>query len=183
MEGCSRQLLFLKALLNYFASSIGLKINFEKSMTVPINMSSGRIHHLAATFGCSVGNLPFTYLGLPLGLTKPRVEEFMPLITRCERRLVSTSLFFLSQAGRLQITNSVFTALPTFYMSTLSPSFSSKKAYHQLKGSSGANPFFEWMWRSSCQHTPIFRMDVEIFMPTQAQSIFLAPCSGQAEYP
>lgn len=65
MEGCSRQLLFLKALLNSFASSTGLKINFGKSMMVPINMSSERIHHLATTFGCSVGNLPFTYLGLP----------------------------------------------------------------------------------------------------------------------
>jgi len=41
----------------------------------------------------------------------------MPLVSRCERRLVCTSLF-LSQAGKLQITNSVFTSLPTFFMST-----------------------------------------------------------------
>jgi hypothetical protein len=42
-------------------------------------------------------------------LTKPRVEDFLSLVTRCERRLVNTSLF-LSQAGKLQITNSVFTS-------------------------------------------------------------------------
>jgi hypothetical protein len=59
------------------------------------------------------------YLGLPLGLTKPKVEDFMPLVNRCERRLVSTSLF-LSQAGKLQLTNSIFTALPTFFMCTFS---------------------------------------------------------------
>jgi hypothetical protein len=35
------------------------------------------------------------------------------LISKCERRLASTSMF-LSQAGRLQITNVVFTALPHF---------------------------------------------------------------------
>jgi hypothetical protein len=117
MEGCARQLFTLKALLNTFASSTGLRVNFAKSMMVPINMTDARVHHLAATFGCSVGSLPFTYLGLPLGLTKPKVDDFMPLVTRCERRLVSTSLF-LTQAGRLQITNSVFSSLPTFYMST-----------------------------------------------------------------
>jgi hypothetical protein len=86
-------------------------------MMVPVNVSVGKLQHLAATFGCSTGNLPFTYLGLPLGLTKPKVEDFLPLVSRCERRLVSTSLF-LSQAGRLQITNSVFSSLPTFYMCT-----------------------------------------------------------------
>jgi hypothetical protein len=117
MEGCARQLFFLKGLLNSFASSCGLKVNFTKSMMVPINLSNARVQHLASTFGCSVGSFPFTYLGLPLGLTKPRVDDFLPMVTRCERRLVSTSLF-LSQAGKLRITNSVFTSLPTFYMST-----------------------------------------------------------------
>jgi len=77
------------------------------------------LNHLARTFGCSTGSLPFTYLGLPLGLTKQKTEEFLPIVNRCERILVSTSLY-LSQARRLQLTNSVFTALPTFYMSTFS---------------------------------------------------------------
>jgi hypothetical protein len=100
MEGCGRQLFILKALLNTFADSSGVRVNFGKSMLIPINISVEKTKHLAATFGCSVGSLPFTYLGLPLGLTKPKVEDFLPLVTRCERRLVSTSLF-LSQAGKL----------------------------------------------------------------------------------
>jgi hypothetical protein len=86
-------------------------------MMIPINISEDRIIHLAATFGCSIGSLPFTYLGLPLGLTKPRVDDFLPLINRCEKRLISTSLF-LSQAGKLQMVNSVFSSLSTFFMST-----------------------------------------------------------------
>jgi hypothetical protein len=117
MEGCGRQLFTLKALLNSFASSTSHKVNFAKSMMVPINISDERLKHLAATFGCFTGTLPFTYLGLPLGLTKPRVDDFLPLVTRCEKRLTSTSLF-LSQAGKLQMVNSVFTSLPTFFMST-----------------------------------------------------------------
>jgi hypothetical protein len=119
MEGCGKQLFFLKALLNSFSLSTGLRVNFQKSMMVPINTPESRLQHLAATFGCSTGSLPFTYLGLPLGITKPKIEEFLPLVTRCERRLISTSIF-LSQAERLQITNSVFTSLPTFFMCTFS---------------------------------------------------------------
>jgi hypothetical protein len=117
MEACANQLFILKALLQSFASSTGLKVNFHKSMMIPINITLERLNHLAATFGCATGSLPFTYLGLPLGITKPRVEDFLPIVTKCERRLLSTSLY-LTQAGRLQLTNSVFSALPTFYMCT-----------------------------------------------------------------
>lgn len=57
--------------------------------------------------------MPFTYLGLPLGTTKPKVVDFLPLINKCERRLVATSTF-LSQGGKLEITNSVLTAMLIF---------------------------------------------------------------------
>lgn len=117
MEGCSSQLTHLKALLHTYVESTGLRVNYSKSMMVPINMDENSCAILAQTLGCSVGSLPFTYLGLPLGLTKPKVEDFLPLVNRCERRLMSTSTF-LSQAGRLQMTNAVFTSLPMFYLCT-----------------------------------------------------------------
>jgi hypothetical protein len=44
-------------------------------MMLPINMSKERLNHLANTFGCSTGSFTFNYLGLPLGLAKPRVED------------------------------------------------------------------------------------------------------------
>lgn len=117
MEGCARQLFVLKALLSTFATSTGLKVNFSKSMLIPINISEEKLHHVSATFGCAVGQLPFTYLGLPLELTKPKIKDYLPLVSICERRLVSTSLL-LSQAGKLQMTNAIFSSLPTFFMST-----------------------------------------------------------------
>jgi len=43
-------------------------------------MQPDKIDHLAQTFGCSKGTLPFTYLGLPLGLTKLKVEDFFASI-------------------------------------------------------------------------------------------------------
>ena len=97
--------------------SVGLKVNYSKSMLVPINVEENRTSLLAQLFGCVVGSLPFTYLGLPLGLTKPKVIDFLLLVTKCERRLAFTSSF-LSQAGRLEVTNSIFTSFPMFFMST-----------------------------------------------------------------
>jgi hypothetical protein len=93
MEACSRQLLTLKALLHSLRDSTGLKVNYSKSIMVPINLSETRLDHLARTFNYEKVILPFTYLGLPLGLTKPRVIDFSPLVSRCESRLAATSTF------------------------------------------------------------------------------------------
>jgi hypothetical protein len=54
----------------------------------------------------------------PLGITKPKIHDFLPLVNKCERRLGGVSSM-LSQAGRLQMTNAVLSSLPTYYMCTL----------------------------------------------------------------
>jgi hypothetical protein len=87
-------------------------------MMVPINLSNEKLNHLARTFGCATGSFPFTYLGLPLGLNRPKVDDFLPLISKCEKRL-NYVFPFLNQAGRLEITNSILTALPTYTMCSI----------------------------------------------------------------
>jgi len=71
LPGDARNLFNLKGLLRSFSDSTGLHVNFAKSFLVPINMSNHRATYLANIFGCQVGSMPFTYLGLPLGTTKP----------------------------------------------------------------------------------------------------------------
>jgi hypothetical protein len=71
---------------------------------------------LSHAFGCIVGSFSFTYHGLPLGLTKPLVKDYAPLICRVERRCL---IPVLSYAGRLQLVNSVISSLPTYYMCSL----------------------------------------------------------------
>jgi hypothetical protein len=73
---------------------------------------------LASTFHCLIGSYPFTYIGLPMGLSKPKVEDFLPFIQRIKKRLLSTSTF-LNQAGRLEMVNAVLSALPTFFMGNI----------------------------------------------------------------
>jgi hypothetical protein len=118
MEACPRQLFFLKAMLNSFAESTGLHVNYHKSNIYPINVTDQKMEILANTFHCKIGSMSFTYLGIPLGLQRPNLGAFLPLIQKIEKRLASTSVF-LSQAGRLQMVNAVFSSLPTYYMCTL----------------------------------------------------------------
>jgi hypothetical protein len=118
MEACPKQLFFLKAVLNSYATSTGLRVNYNKSSLYPINVNPEKMEILSRTFNCQIRSMPFTYPGLPLGLSKPRIQHFLPLIQRIEKRLSCTSNF-VSQAGRLELVNSVFSALPTFLMCTL----------------------------------------------------------------
>jgi hypothetical protein len=111
------QLAHLQSLLQSFADSSGLKVNFDKSLMIPINVDEAHFDLLATSLGCTKGSLPFTYLGLPLRATKPSIADFWPLVSKCERRLTVFSSF-LSDAGRLQLTNDVLSALPTFAMCT-----------------------------------------------------------------
>ena len=118
LPGNARTLFNLKSLLRTFSDSCGLHVNFSKSFLVLINISNERAQHLARTFGCQLGTMPFTYLGLPLGTMKPSIEDFTPLLSRTERRLSGFSRL-LSYDGWLILVNSVLTALPTFYMCSL----------------------------------------------------------------
>lgn len=73
---------------------------------------------LAQTLGYQIGTMSFTYLGLPLGLSRLTVTNFTPILTRVEKHLMGISKM-LTYAGRLILLNSVYSSLPTFNMCTL----------------------------------------------------------------
>ncbi|WVZ76880.1 LOW QUALITY PROTEIN: hypothetical protein U9M48_024802 [Paspalum notatum var. saurae] len=115
LEAYAKQLFSLRAVLSSFSASTGLKINFNKSLMLLVNE---KLKLLSSTFGCQTGSLTFTYLGLPMGTTKPKIEDFTPLMDKVERRLTSCSAY-LSYSGRLEIVNSVITPIITYTMSTI----------------------------------------------------------------
>jgi retron-type reverse transcriptase len=108
------QIVALKDVLHNFTLSTGLKINYHKSSMVPINVPAEDMKVLAEAFGCQIASLPFTYLGLPLGTTKPKLNDLAPIVTRLERRLTSVSSF-LSQGARLQLVDSALSSMSTFF--------------------------------------------------------------------
>ena len=82
MRASQIELFCLKGILQSFAKSTGLKVNYSKSNIIPLNLSEDQAQNFASTFGCKFGGLPFTYLGLPLGTTKLKIIDLMPLVDK-----------------------------------------------------------------------------------------------------
>jgi hypothetical protein len=118
MPADANQLSYLKELLEQFSTSTGLKVNFHKTTMVPINLNFQEANNLADTFGCKVESLPFTYLGLPLGTTRPSVANLMPLVSRLDKRLSGISSLML-YTGKLTLLNSVINSLPMYAMCSI----------------------------------------------------------------
>ena len=102
----------------YYSIYTGLRINFDKPVMVPVSNRHEKIQTLYGSFGCKVGSFPFNYLGIPLGLAKPRIEEFQPIMQRIEKRLPGYSTL-LSYGDKSTLIKYVVSSLLVFFMRTL----------------------------------------------------------------
>ena len=71
----------------------------------------------AAVFGCKVGNLPTTYLGLPLGALHNSCRVWDGVEERFKRKLATWKKQYLSKGGRLTLIKSTLSNLPIYFMS------------------------------------------------------------------
>jgi hypothetical protein len=55
---------------------------------------------------------------LPLGITKPSLEYFLPIVQRVQKRLGGIA-DFLNYGGKLEMVKSVLASLPIFFMCCL----------------------------------------------------------------
>ncbi|RVW30599.1 LINE-1 reverse transcriptase-like [Vitis vinifera] len=84
-------LTYLSWLLMWFEAASGMRINLEKSELIPV----GRVENmddLAWEFGCKVGSLPSTYLGMPLGASFKSTSVWDGVEDRFRKRLVRRRL-------------------------------------------------------------------------------------------
>jgi hypothetical protein len=65
-----------------------------------------------------VETLPFAYLGLPLGTTRPSVADLMPIVFGLDKKLSGNSSL-MSYTGTLTLLNSVINSLPMYAMCSL----------------------------------------------------------------
>ena len=93
-------------------------MNYHKSFIIPINVDTAQMNELAIAFGCQIGKMPFTYLGLPVGTTRPKMVDFMPMVDCMKRRMIAGSSF-LNQGERLQFLNSALSSMPIFFLCSL----------------------------------------------------------------
>ena len=83
----------------WFEAVWGLRINLEKSELIPVGRV-GNIDDLALDFGCRVGSLTSTYLGLPLGALFKSVTVWDGVKERFRRRLAMWKRQYISKGGR-----------------------------------------------------------------------------------
>jgi hypothetical protein len=66
LEASESAIQSLRWILIGFENLSGMKINFSKCEMIPLNLHEEEGNQLASIFGCKLGFLPISYLGIPL---------------------------------------------------------------------------------------------------------------------
>nr|GEX16923.1 putative reverse transcriptase domain, ribonuclease H-like domain, aspartic peptidase domain protein [Tanacetum cinerariifolium] len=89
--------------LNVFYLASRLKININKSNVYSVRVSIEEIESMASLPECSLGSLPFNYLGLPIGANMNKVSRWNTLVDRSRAKLSSWKANMSSIGGRLTL--------------------------------------------------------------------------------
>ena len=93
-----------------------LKINLQKNEVIPIGETVD-VNRATFLFGCRVGKLPTSYLGLPLGALNKHCGVWDSIEERFKRKLVVWKKHYLSKGGRLVLLKSTLSNLLIYFMS------------------------------------------------------------------
>jgi len=107
----------LRAVLTLFADMSGLKVNFNKSLLVGINIVESWLNEAASILNCKVGKIPFLYLGLSIGGNLNRLAFWDHVLHTIKSRFSGWQSRFLSFGGRLVLLKFVLTSLPVSSLS------------------------------------------------------------------
>jgi len=107
----------IKAILRCFELSSGLKVNFYKSKIGAIGVDRYEVKMYSAIFHCSLMDIPFTYLGLPIGGNPSRCSFWEPVLSKIRKKLSVWKGKNLSFAGRVCLIKFIINAVPLFFLS------------------------------------------------------------------
>ncbi|GKB67159.1 RNA-directed DNA polymerase, eukaryota [Tanacetum coccineum] len=102
--------------LHVFYLASGLKINIHKSYIYGIGVNEDEVYNMASNAGCIAGNIPFNYLGLPIGSNMKSIASWKMLIDRFRSRLSTWKASFLSIGCRLTLIKSILGSLGIYYL-------------------------------------------------------------------
>ncbi|GKB28623.1 putative RNA-directed DNA polymerase, eukaryota, reverse transcriptase zinc-binding domain protein [Tanacetum coccineum] len=103
--------------LHVFYLASGLKINIHKYNIYGIGVNKDEVLSMASNAGCMAGDIPFNYLGLPIGSNMKSIASWKTLVDRFHMRLSSWKANLLSIGGRLTLIKSVLGSLGIYYLS------------------------------------------------------------------
>lgn len=114
-----QNVLTLKSILRCFEIMSGLKVNFAKSKLAGISMERGETQRLALMLNCMTMEVPFLYLGMPVGENPRNHITWEPMIQRLRKRLAAWKNRSLSFGGKICSLKSVLSSTPFFsYLSS-----------------------------------------------------------------
>ncbi|KAK5832869.1 hypothetical protein PVK06_016675 [Gossypium arboreum] len=106
-----------KYILCCFEIFSGLSINFRKSFLVGFDTEEEFVFRMDVVCKCKFGDLPFNYLGIPLGADPRKISSWDGIVKRVERKLTGWKSRSLSWADRVVLINAVLSSLPIYFMS------------------------------------------------------------------
>lgn len=107
----------LMRLLRCFHISSGLSINFSKRRVIGVGVSSQEVGGFARVLSCIDENLPFNYLGLSVGGSMTRKNNWQCLVDKFKNKLSYSIARCLSFGGKLVICKSVHGHLGSYMFS------------------------------------------------------------------
>ncbi|XP_021999705.1 uncharacterized protein LOC110897235 [Helianthus annuus] len=110
--------LFIIAMEIYLVT--GLKVNRQKSKVFGIGVKEDEVVQVANLVNCEAGNLPFTYLGIPIGANMKRAKFWKPIVDKFTAKLSKWKARYLSFAGRMTLAKSVLGSLLSYFLSLFS---------------------------------------------------------------
>ena len=119
--------------LELFGDASGLRTNFNKCVAYPIACHGFDMDLVLQSFGGVIGELPCHYLGLPLGLRKPKRVEVQPIFDKIVGRLKGGRGKMMTRKGRLILINSVATATATYFLTVFPAEKWMIKKFDQLR--------------------------------------------------
>ena len=106
----------LRVVLVLFEAMSSLKVNFNKSMLVGVNISNSWLREVTSASSCRVGKVPFMYFGLSIGDDPRRLLFWEPGLSHIKNKL-SGWKSFLSFGGRFILLKFVLTSLLVYAIS------------------------------------------------------------------
>ncbi|GKV45492.1 hypothetical protein SLEP1_g52564 [Rubroshorea leprosula] len=116
-EASEENIKAIKCIMRTFELASGLKINFGKIQIMEIGTEEGWQERMAYRLCCKGGELPFKYLGIPIGGNHRKLSMWKPLMESFKKKLASWKSQNLSLGGRITLLNSVLSSLLVYLMS------------------------------------------------------------------
>jgi hypothetical protein len=109
----------LKWIMVCFEQLSGMKISYNKSDLVPMNLDEDETMGYAKIFYCKVGSFPFKYLGVPLHYEKLRRKDIQPVVDKVLNRIPGWKGRLLFYGARLVLLRACLASIPIYLMSLI----------------------------------------------------------------